>query len=423
MTAEIALLNRSALALAADSAVTLRIGSSYKTYNTAEKIFEFSCNQPIALMIYNNVDFVGVPLDVIIRKHRVDCSHSFETLKDAADEFIRYLLEFKRKPNQEGSYLAAVLVDSYSSIFKEFTKISRRAVADKSMGKPHASLADELVNLIDEQIALASASPLPGFLVDKSIEDFDREYGEVCDQAIKIVFKSFVPARAHRVKLHELAFALVKSSEGSDVLTGLVFGGFGTKDLFPTLHYLEMDGIYFDQLKIISRSEIDIDRDGDFAAIVPFAQKEMAERFIFGIDKDLESRVAEFVSSAVEKIVESKPDAFSGEEVSAIHEAVSTSFETTMRRLIGEERESILDIVNFMSKKELAEMAHALVELTSAKRRFSTAQETVGGPIDVAIVSRSEGFIWIRRKHYFDAEANPGYFARVFPARRTRRDQ
>jgi hypothetical protein len=71
-----------------------------------------------------------------------------------------------------------------------------------------------------------------------------------------------------------------------------------------------------------------------------------------------------------------------------------------------------------MSKKELAEMAHALVELTSKKRRFSIEQETVGGPIDVAIVTRNEGFIWIRRKHYFDRDANQGYFARVFGSRR-----
>lgn len=58
-------------------------------------------------------------------------------------------------------------------------------------------------------------------------------------------------------------------------------------------------------------------------------------------------------------------------------------------------------------------MAHALVELTSKKRRFSSEQETVGGPIDVAIVTRNEGLIWIQRKHYFDMSLNPGYNARV----------
>ena len=35
--------------------------------------------------------------------------------------------------------------------------------------------------------------------------------------------------------------------------------------------------------------------------------------------------------------------------------------------------------------------------------------ETVGGPIDVAVISKSEGFIWIKRKLYFDKNLNNHY--------------
>ena len=30
----------------------------------------------------------------------------------------------------------------------------------------------------------------------------------------------------------------------------------------------------------------------------------------------------------------------------------------------------------------------------------------VGGPIDVAVISKGDGFVWIKRKHYFKAELN-----------------
>lgn len=417
MTAEIALLNRSALALAADSAVTLRIGSSYKTYNTAEKIFEFSCRQPIALMIYNNVEYVGVPFDVIIRKHRRDCGLEFDRLTDAADEFLEYLLNFPRKPNQEGMYLAAILLDVYGEVYQKFQRIGRKALTAKATGKPIDKIFNEFDRFIDEEIEKYQSTSLAGFLQDKSLDDFIKEYGEVCEQSLKTVFKLINLKPGHKSKLIALAFHIVKSSIGSEILTGLVFGGFGTNDLFPTLHYLEIDGTYFGKLKILSRREVDIDRDGDYAEMIPFAQKEMAERFIYGIDKDLTSDIAKFISKAVDEIAAAKPGAFDEEELNAVRASVSSSFDDTIEKLIGVERQDILDIVNFMSKKELGEMAHALVELTSAKRRFSTAQETVGGPIDVAIVSRSEGFIWIRRKHYFESDANPGYFTRVFPLR------
>jgi hypothetical protein len=38
----------------------------------------------------------------------------------------------------------------------------------------------------------------------------------------------------------------------------------------------------------------------------------------------------------------------------------------------------------------------------------------VGGPIDVAVISKGDGFVWIKRKHYFKPELNPGFFANYF---------
>lgn len=61
-------------------------------------------------------------------------------------------------------------------------------------------------------------------------------------------------------------------------------------------------------------------------------------------------------------------------------------------------RNKILEMVQFMPRAELAEMAESLVNLTSIKRRVSAEHETVGGPIDVAFVSKHDGFVWIRRK-------------------------
>lgn len=58
-------------------------------------------------------------------------------------------------------------------------------------------------------------------------------------------------------------------------------------------------------------------------------------------------------------------------------------------------------------------MAEAVVNLTSIKKRVSRGMETVGGPIDVAVISQSEGFVWIKRKHYFPPELNNRYFSRA----------
>jgi hypothetical protein len=38
--------------------------------------------------------------------------------------------------------------------------------------------------------------------------------------------------------------------------------------------------------------------------------------------------------------------------------------------------------------------------------------ETVGGPIDVCVISRGDGLVWIKRKHYFSQELNHQFFAK-----------
>jgi hypothetical protein len=74
----------------------------------------------------------------------------------------------------------------------------------------------------------------------------------------------------------------------------------------------------------------------------------------------------------------------------------------------------ILDVVSMLPKDELAAMAESLVNLTSFKRKVTKERETVGGPIDVAVISKGDGFVWIKRKHYFKAELNPQFFANYY---------
>ncbi len=77
----------------------------------------------------------------------------------------------------------------------------------------------------------------------------------------------------------------------------------------------------------------------------------------------------------------------------------------------------ITSIVSFLPKDELAVMAETLVNLTSFKRKVSIGSETVGGPIDVAVISKGDGFVWIKRKNYFNKELNPRYFASIYNKR------
>lgn len=52
-------------------------------------------------------------------------------------------------------------------------------------------------------------------------------------------------------------------------------------------------------------------------------------------------------------------------------------------------------------------LADFLVDTTKKYVRFSPGADIVGGETDLCVVTKHEGFKWVKRKHHFDAQINP----------------
>jgi hypothetical protein len=92
MTAEIAILNKSAVALAADSKVTVGHSRGEKTYDTVNKLFTLSKHHPVGIMIYGNAAFMAFPWETIIKSYRDDLgSRSEFSVKKYAERFMEHL--------------------------------------------------------------------------------------------------------------------------------------------------------------------------------------------------------------------------------------------------------------------------------------------------------------------------------------------
>lgn len=60
-----------------------------------------------------------------------------------------------------------------------------------------------------------------------------------------------------------------------------------------------------------------------------------------------------------------------------------------------------------MPLRDAIDLADFMVDVTIKCSRFKLGAPTVGGPIEIAAISKHEGFRWVRRKHYFSRELNP----------------
>lgn len=85
-------MNREAIALAADSAVTMRDETGEKVFLSANKIFSLSKREPIAAMIYGGAAMMGVPWEPAIKVFRQELGDtSFPTVREYAERLLRFL--------------------------------------------------------------------------------------------------------------------------------------------------------------------------------------------------------------------------------------------------------------------------------------------------------------------------------------------
>ncbi|MXZ07736.1 MAG: hypothetical protein F4Y75_09640, partial [Acidimicrobiia bacterium] len=100
MTAEIAILNRYGVAVAADSAVTLT--SDAKVYNTANKILPLSIDPPIVVMFYGASSLGPIPWETIVQEYkRLNQSIQFSTVEEHGSHFIDFLSQMTRHISSE----------------------------------------------------------------------------------------------------------------------------------------------------------------------------------------------------------------------------------------------------------------------------------------------------------------------------------
>ena len=165
-----------------------------------------------------------------------------------------------------------------------------------------------------------------------------------------------------------------------------------------------------------------------FAWVGPFAQREMVNRFMEGVDPKYQEVVEGYISALLSQGYPNRiAKALEGKISSDLQESVrrelvelgSKLSQDFTQRLEGYRHSQfispVIDSVASLPKDELAAMAESLVNLTAFKRRMTSVEtDTVALPIDVAVISKGDGFVWIKRKHYFEPALNPNFFSNYY---------
>lgn len=415
MTAEIAIANKTAIALAADSKVTLSTGDQQKTYDTVDKIFSLSKTEPVGAMIYGSADFMGFPWETILKEYRRrHPSKTFATIFDWAEDLRQFLVGFFPFNGDDDERMVRRIGGT------AVEQITRRYFSFLQRGMSSEEIFAGLIEEVD--LHLANLETAPDFLDEQTWGEMAPKFVDVVNSIVKNGYLPEIGGLEDR--LRRVVELSIRKNVSSPSHSGLVVAGFGETELLPSLIAFEIDGVLAGNLKCVENSKFDATR-ANHGLIQPFAQSDMVHRFMVGIDPDYAVQLGENIRQLLNRTIVDTAKALGhgDEEISHLTPAFEAAAEASMTAFweadqgIRWERfaQPIIDMTMSLPKDELAHLAEALVSLTSLQRRVSRQIETVGGAIDVAVISKGDGFIWVKRKHYFSADRNirfvSGYFS------------
>lgn len=430
MTAEVAILNREAVAIAADSAVTIG-GPGSKIYNTANKLFALSTVEPVAVMIYGADAFGTIPWETIVKEYRRElASTSYPTVEEYASRFFDYIsLLASRMPAEKQREQVLVKAQWELGMLRdavgEFLEEAELIGSPLSEGEIQIELANSIEARIGELKLLEPVEGLSAAIAGQQINAMIQDWSSFIDKSL-----AYLPINND---IRRRAKVMVRSSlrvvSGSPLCSGVVVAGFGRDQWFPAISHRLIDGVVAGKTlnRLIENLQID---EGPPAFIRAFAQGDMVATFMDGLhpayrtaiekyriamDHFFDETIMSFMQHIENRFKVSLSIKERSELLNQMKQMRVKGFEwlgDPLSSLMELHPSQIMSVVKWLPKEELAEMAEALVNLTSFKRRVTPEAETVGGPIDVAVISKGDGLIWIKRKHYFEQDLNPRYLYR-----------
>lgn len=419
MTAIVGILNKQAVAVAADSAVT--VGGGTKIYNTANKIFNLSKGCPIGIAIYGNAALHGcVPWEVVIKMYRKHIgTNKYATLSEYIDDFFGYIRDYAQKYISEEDANKVLKGNLIRFWCDELTKGLREGNEyDAPIAKPALTiLLDSLIKLL----ARLKKEKVLDEYKDVKLTDFNAAISEVLD-IIKMQisrnggkwkedYEAIVQECLYRLTVTNNPFSL-------STVSGVAIFGYGEDEIYPSLQEHQVYNIVLGRQRISKIPGNNAISESNGASICPMAQRDVIETFIEGVSNRIKETFLEATESAIKETMKGVSNAVRpynaslADSIKALdYTPIVEKYRNEIRSIIWRDQVSpLIQTIVTMGKEDIADLAENLIYMTSMKRHVSPFAETVGGPIDVAIVSKGDGFIWAKRKHYFPAELNRSFF-------------
>ena len=409
MSTGVCIINRNGIALAADSAGTFTGNKMF--YNSMNKVFSLSRKNVYGAITYGSTCIYNTSIEQILKEFRMflDERKDIDDFFEILDQFVNFI-EYKNKyfkfdVLEKGdceSLIKALVVDWGNKI-------------KSCIGEENPK--EKIHNILYEfQLDISKAIKIDGYDVSDYIKESYRvEYENILNVVVPEI-KDYPEEKEQFWTIISSYFNLSLKRE-TDKSMGLFFAGYGKNDAFPKTIHIEVYTAVNGKLKysVIKKFE----ESNQNANIIPLAQSDVILTFCKGISQYFINYIPQKTEEIINTKIDVLPENFTDEQkvflkkhMLSCKNDISSSINATIH---SKNTKPILDSVQLIPLPEMALLAENLVNITSLKRTFALDgnQQTVGGPTDVAVMSKGDGFVWIKRKLYFDKDINIDYQNRL----------
>ena len=397
MSVGVCIINQNGIALAADSAGTFTNQNNKMFYNSVNKVFSLSKNNILGAIAYGNLSIYNVSVDQILKEFS---KYLDETEK--INDFFEVIPLFKKFIEEKNDYYKFNLDESrickcyITELVNKWGAKINAVIDEKEAEEKIEQILSELntfINNSDRFVEFDVVEYIKGFYQDYYDSEIDRVVSKLNLYSDK------------KTTLWELIctyFQLPLKSE-AESKTGIFFAGYGAEDAHPKFIKIDIYQIINGKLKYSEISRFEESRLG--ARIVPLAQEDVILTFCKGMSNVYLGNIPQFAESMVNATIDKLPSTFDSVQKNEIKNAFS-NYKKELSQKINEQIEKnnidpLLKSVMLISPLEMSFLAESLVNITALKRTYAIDgnQQTVGGPTDVAILTKCDGFVWIKKKN------------------------
>lgn len=398
-------MNKNAVAMAADSAVTL--GNHLAVHNSQQKLFQLS-NAPVGLITYDNAALMGVPIAIIINEYsKYLGGKTFPTLQEYAEDFCSFIGN-NSQYFQFDQFEQRYIFDIYKIVVGWFLSDLERQAKKYGLNPklPQPGVTWKTVCDLAFSGVMSRIDNGPKKIDDHFATSAREKHYDFLESIIAKDEKIRCLAPEQKQRLCNQTFNLLSTNIRLRP-TGIAISGYGEKDIFPSKKHFYIDGVIGNRLRITFQ---DIDHTISErlpSAIFTYAQREIMENILFGMDRDEKNRL-ESIPKVVRAFLNSEKasDFFNPEKKDhAISEICGVVDYGTSSLIDSKQRQNnIENSIIYLPPQELALLAESMINITSILRKVKMDDNnaTVGGPVDVAVISKSDGFTWVKKKKPFD---------------------